>query len=79
LEKLVYFEHVSSGWCHQSVISGNLNVLLMSIWSEWKSLPFGLIHPSSFEIQVVNSNGALWLSVSTLCDQFVRVSFWPHF
>jgi len=34
LEGLAYFECMSSCWRHQLVISGNQNVLLISIWSE---------------------------------------------
>jgi hypothetical protein len=35
LERSAYFECVSSCCRHQSVISGNQNVLLISIWSQW--------------------------------------------
>jgi len=35
LERSAYLEWVSSCWHHQSVMSGNQNVLLSSIWSEW--------------------------------------------
>jgi len=35
LESSAYFECVSSCWCHQSVMSGIQNVLLISIGSEW--------------------------------------------
>jgi len=34
-ERSVYFECLSSCWCHQSAISGNQNVLLISIQLEW--------------------------------------------
>jgi len=35
LERLAYFECVSSCWGHQSVMSGTQNVLQISIGSEW--------------------------------------------
>ena len=34
-QRSAYFECVSSCWCHRSVISGNNNVLLISMGSEW--------------------------------------------
>jgi hypothetical protein len=48
LKRSVYFECVSSGWCHQSAISGNQNGLLLSMWSEWQSLRFRLTCPQIF-------------------------------
>jgi len=35
LQRSAYIDHFSSCWCHQSVISGNQHVLLISIGSEW--------------------------------------------
>jgi len=40
LERLAYFECVSSCWRHQSVIFGNQNVQLILIWSAWYPLRF---------------------------------------
>jgi len=48
LERLVYSGCVSSCWPHQSVISGNQNVLLISIGPEWYTLRFGSSCPQFF-------------------------------
>jgi len=50
LERSAYLECVSSGWHHQLVMSGNQNVLLISIGSEWEYLRFGLIRHQFFGV-----------------------------
>jgi len=48
LERSAYFECVSSCSRHQSVMSANQNVLLISVGSEWYPLRRGLICPQFF-------------------------------
>ena len=48
LERSASFECVASCWCHQSVMSGIQNVLVISIELEWYALRFGLICPQCF-------------------------------
>jgi len=48
LVRSAYFECGSSCWCHQSVLYGYQNVLLISMGSEWLSLRFGYTCPQVF-------------------------------
>ena len=80
LKRLVYFECISSYWLHQSVISGNQNVLLTSIGLEWQSLRFGLICPQ----MIGASGGELKYSLAavnrraewSLCPGVVSATLW---
>jgi len=59
LERWACFEFVSACWHHRSVMSGNHNVLLISIGSEWYSFRFGLSCPKFFGTSGGNINESL--------------------
>jgi len=68
LERSAYFECIPSCWRHQSVMSGNQNLLLISIGSEWSSLRFGLICPQVFGA----SCGEFWESLVAVIERVAR-------
>jgi len=78
LERSAYFECVSSCWCQQSVMSGDQNVLLISIGLEWSTLRFGWISPRSVVLQAADSNRAWLRLMEVLRNRFAWVLSQPH-
>jgi len=79
-----YCEWVSSGWRHQSVISGIQNLLLISNGSEWYSFRFGLPWPKfigdsgaefKWSLVAVNKRAARTLHPGVVSARFSSIRY----
>ena len=69
LGRSIYFDCVSSFWCHQSVISGIQHALVIAIGWEWTWFWFWLTWPQCF----CNSCGKVKLSIGAVSTHTARV------